>query len=129
MLFPPHAPAVHDQGAGQGSSLTLNPPTRQASQKEAKKTPSLFERITGRAQVQEDEVVETTDTTTSGSASAMPSGLTAERKTVATAYDTPTTTEPQGTLNIDAPAVQVKTNAKTASDDLEIPAFLRRQIS
>jgi cell division protein FtsZ len=127
-VIPPHAPAVRDQGAGQGSSLTLNPPTRQAAQKEVKKTPSLFERITGRTQVQEEEVAETTDTT-SGSSSAMPAGLTAERKTVATAYDTPTTSEPQGTLNIDAPAVQVKTNAKPASDDLDIPAFLRRQIS
>ena len=128
-VIPPHAPAVCDHGAGQGSSLILNPPTRPMVQKEVKKTPSLFERITGRNQVHEDEVAETTNDRTSGSSSAMPARLTAERKTVATAYDTPTTTEPQGTLNIDAPAVQVKTNAKPASDDLDIPAFLRRQIS
>lgn len=126
-VIPPHAPAVRDQGAGQGSSLTLNPPTRPMVQNEnKKKTPSLFERITGRAQAQEDEIVETE---TGGSSSAMPSGLTAERKTVATAYDTPTSPNAQGTLNIDAPTIEVKKSATPNADDLDIPAFLRRQIS
>ena len=117
------------------SSLVLNPPSRpvQPNLNEPKKTPSLFERITGRHS--KDEVQDTKDDTTSysstGNAGSIPSGLVAERKTVATNYDTPISTGEQGSLNIDAPSAPMKTVTSTnkASEDLDIPAFLRRQIS
>jgi cell division protein FtsZ len=125
-VIPPHAPAQNE--TKQESSLTLNPPVMRQVQVEEKKTPSLFERITGRRRdtETEDDQGDTTTSSSSGS-TGMPNGLSVERKTVATQYDTPTTQGEQGMLNIEAPKVQAKSNVN--ADDLEIPAFLRRQIS
>ncbi len=125
-VIPPHAPAKNE--TKQESSLTLNPPVMRQVQVEEKKTPSLFERITGRRRDTEieDDQSDTTTTSSSGS-TGMPNGLSVERKTVATQYETPTTQGEQGMLNIEAPKVQAKSNVN--ADDLEIPAFLRRQIS
>lgn len=136
-VIPPHAPRTNE--VKQESSLVLNPPSRpiathaQPQKTEARKTPSLFERITGRKahdNVTEEET-DTTSSSTSGNAGSMPSGLTAERKTIVTSYDAPETTGAQGSLNIDAPVAQPKTvtTSNNTSEDLDIPAFLRRQIS
>lgn len=132
-VIPPHAPRADE--VKQESSLVLNPPARvtPTPQTETRKTPSLFERITGRKNQTEttDEESETTSSSTSGNAGSMPSGLTAERKTVVTSYDVPETAGTQGSLDIDAPVAQPKTVSTTnkPSEDLDIPAFLRRQIS
>ena len=125
-VIPPYAPAREEQK--QESSMVLNPPVARHVEKETRKTPSLFERITGRNRAEEiEESDETTTSSSSTGSSEMPSGLSIERKTVATQYDTQQTNVEQGMLNIEAPKIETKSN--TSSDDLDIPAFLRRQIS
>ncbi len=131
-VIPPHAPRADEVALE--SSLVLNPPSRPVQQQtETRKTPSLFERITGRKQQADktsDEETTTSSSSTSGNSGSMPSGLTAERKTLVTSYDSPETNGQQGMLNIDAPKAQPKTiSTNNTSDDLDIPAFLRRQIS
>ena len=125
--IPPYAPAREERKEPE-SNLTLTPPSRPAAGHEEKKTPSLFERITGKKRDVEHEETGTTSSSASGNAGSMSSGLTAERKTVMTSYDTPDSKGSQGTLNIDSPSAPAKGN-KPAADDLDIPAFLRRQIS
>ena len=128
-VIPPHGPSQNE--VRQESSLVLNPPMRRESaQQDSRKTPSLFERITGRNRNEaKDEGAGITSSTTSGRVESMPSGLTVDRKTVASAYDTPTAGKAeQGMLNIDAPKIETRTKS-VSSDDLDIPAFLRRQIS
>jgi len=130
-VIPPHAPRV-EEVAPQESSLVLNPPSQPAVQREERKTPSLFERITGRhqnSQAQDEETDTTSSSSTGNTGSFAP--IVPERKTVATSYDVPEVKGEQGTLNIEAP---VATKPKTVAaghdaDDLDIPAFLRRQIS
>ena len=133
-LFPtaykPYAPPRSEQTATE-SNITLNPPAHPMVKKETKKTPSLFERITGRQRAPEgsESQDDTITTSSSGESTTMPAGLTAERKTVVTAYDGHQA-EPkgqQGVLNIETPTVETKTNSD--SENLDIPAFLRRQIS
>lgn len=132
-LIPPHAPSRAEQPQRE-SSMTLTPPQQpQAAAVETKKTPSLFERITGARPRQDshDVLAEETNATSSSqgekSGSFFPS-LSAERKTVVSAYDAPNETDAQGRLNIDAPKAESKP-AQASGDDLDIPAFLRRQIS
>ncbi len=89
--------------ASAGSSLTLRPPVpaahKQASHMK-KRSPSLFERITGVLRDEEADVVGISD-------------------------DVPSTpVAKQGQLNIDAPSAPATRNAE---DELDIPAFLRRQ--
>jgi cell division protein FtsZ len=133
-VIPPAAPSVHN-AASAGSSMTLNPPKQPKAgmpARETRKTPSLFERITGVKN--RDELIESTheetDTTSSsstGKSDSFMSGLTAERKTVVSTYDTPATQGEQGTLNVDVPKKNEGIQAQAS--DLDIPAFLRRQIS
>jgi len=127
-VIPPHAPRADE--AKQESSLVLNPPSRvHSAQAEPRKTPSLFERITGRKNVETTgEETDTGSSSASGNAGSMPSGLSVERKTVVTSYDAP---HGQGSLLDDAPSASPKTVTSNPSkaDDLDIPAFLRRQIS
>ena len=111
------APATNVDPAAQG--LVLRPPVPAGSQvvdtTERRRTPSLLERITGAYgnMMNSDEREETTTETTSGESSAVStSGLRAEKN-----VDAPS----QGQLNIDSPAAPAK------EDDLDIPAFLRRQ--
>ena len=111
------APATNVDPAAQG--LVLRPPVPAGSQgvatTERRRTPSLLERITGAYgnMMNSDEREETTTETTGGESSAVStSGLRAEKN-----VDAPS----QGQLNIDSPAAPAK------EDDLDIPAFLRRQ--
>ena len=135
-VIPPFAPP-RDQQVTRESSLTLNPPARHttpAVDKETRKTPSLFDRITGRNRSHhvDFDTVETSksssDSSSNGTGSGMMSGLSAPRKTIVTSYDSPAETGTQGMLNIDAPKADTRAKQNIA-DDLEIPAFLRRQIS
>jgi cell division protein FtsZ len=135
-VIPPYAPR-REEMPQQESSLVLNPPSKPAApvqpsvQPETRKTPSLFERITGRHQDTDktDEEKGTTSSSTTGNSGSMAPTV-PERKTVVTSYDSPESKGEQGTLNIDAPAAKPKTVASGHnSDDLDIPAFLRRQIS
>ena len=87
-----------------GSSFTLRPPVPAAHKQAStmkKRSPSLFERITGVLRDDEAELVNLNET----SASQGPAK--------------------QGQLNIDAPSAPAAT--KNPEDELDIPAFLRRQ--
>lgn len=129
-LIPPSAPARKEEAAAD-NKIVLTPPSTPASVPQQKKTPSLFERITGsrsRNETQDEQADEGKSTSSSDSSSFPFSGLKAERKTVATSYDAPVAPGTQGTLNVD-PTPQKKPGAAASGDDLDIPAFLRRQIS
>ncbi len=114
------------QQAGQGYNLRPPVPgaTTQQAQAERKKTPSLFERITsgvrrhGGDVQQEEEYVDATGGGNAGQATGT-GGFHAGLRAAPRVAENPA----QGQLNIDAPAAQ---RAKSA-DDLDIPAFLRRQ--
>jgi len=94
------------------SGLVLRPPVPGAAQAERKKTPSLFERITGA--YREPEQQETPQQPAQSGQGGFHSGLRAER---------PLTAPSQGQLNIDAPSAE----RPNGEEDLDIPAFLRRQ--
>lgn len=142
-VIPPYAPRREEQPTME-SSLNLTPPSQPAPQptqtsyhqQQGQKTPSLFDRITGRNRqeahaTREDTATITSSSTGNSGAFAQPP-LSAERKTVVTNYDEqPSAQGQQGMLNIDAPAAQPKGTAgqPPKQDDLDIPAFLRRQIS
>jgi len=134
-VIPPHGPAkspVENTMQSTVQSTPPVPPMVQQAQKEERRTPSLFERITGRKR-DEEVSVQNEEETSSGSgagSTSMPSGLNVDRKTVAINYDAPSIKGEQGTLGIDTPKVTAKTNnASTQGENLDIPAFLRRQIS
>jgi len=96
----------------QSGGLVLRPPVPGAAQAERKKTPSLFERITGA--YREPEQQEAPQQAAQGNQGGFHSGLRAER---------PLTAPSQGQLNIDAPSAE----RPKGEEDLDIPAFLRRQ--
>ncbi|MEM9468934.1 MAG: cell division protein FtsZ [Pseudomonadota bacterium] len=101
------------------SGLVLRPPVPGANAHERKKAPSLFERITsgvsqGVARFSEQGEEEQGGAT--GGSGSFHGGLQAQRS------QTPQSPS-QGQLNIDSPAAPVAKN----EDDLDIPAFLRRQ--
>jgi cell division protein FtsZ len=103
LVLRPPVPAVQS---------TVAPPER-------RRTPSLLERITGAygnmmhgEDRDENQTDDKTETTSGESSGGFKSGLTAEKNT-----ESPS----QGQLNIDSPAAPAK------EDDLDIPAFLRRQ--
>lgn len=109
------APQARTQG------LVLNPPVPGAHAAEKRKTQSLLDRITGAygtvksGLTDRDDETETSGTSSSSeTAGGFHSGLRAEKAT-----ETPS----QGKLNIDTPSAQ----KQTSSEDLDIPAFLRRQ--
>lgn len=103
------------------SGLVLRPPVPGAHAQERKKAPSLFERITGvgrsdhssETQYRDDEG---SSESGSGSAGGFNSGIRANKAPE-------TTTPSQGQLNIDSPAAP----SQNRDEDLDIPAFLRRQ--
>ncbi|HPF77951.1 MAG TPA: hypothetical protein PLF01_01545, partial [Alphaproteobacteria bacterium] len=100
--------------------LVLRPPVPGQVTAERRRTPSLFERITGAYDAykggSEERSGQSDQGQGSGSASGgfHSSGLRAER-----APEAPS----QGKLNIDSPTAP----RQGAEDDLDIPAFLRRQ--
>lgn len=108
------APQQQEAPAPQAQSgLVLRPPVLPTMQQtEKRKSPSLFERITGAYRGHDAE--ETTDSTQHQQSGGFHSGLRAER-----APDAPS----QGQLNIDAPSAE----RPQGGEDLDIPAFLRRQ--
>lgn len=129
----PQQPAYYQEPVHQQPMYEAQPPVQQpvyAPQEQAapvarKKSPSLFERITGgyrRAEpVQEENFVSGEESGETGSQSSGGGfggglGLRAPQRAVAPA-------PAQGRLNIDAPA------QKADEDELDIPAFLRRQTS
>ena len=109
-------PPPQSTGAGTASSLQLNPP-RQPAQTERKRTPSLFERITGSLQHTVENAMNAREDHSprrsgGGSTPSFHGGAQAMQKAPA-----------QGSLNIESPAAK----PKAAEDELDIPAFLRRQ--
>lgn len=119
--YAPSSPAQGSMTASlsvPSSGLVLRPPVPGAHTAERRKTPSLFERITGAYEAykgdhSEKETKGSSDS--QGSAGGFHSNV---RLTSAQAVDAPS----QGQLNIETPAAP-----KANEDDLDIPAFLRRQ--
>ena len=102
-------------------SLVLRPPVPGANSAERRRTPSLFERITGAYEAYKGESKEEGETSsgTQSTGTASQGGFHAPRSTGnAQVAEAPS----QGKLNIEAPAAP-----KANEDDLDIPAFLRRQ--
>ncbi len=98
--------------------LVLRPPVPGAVTSERRRTPSLFERITGAYDAYKggagSKSTQEEDAQTGASSGGFHSGLRAERTSEAPS---------QGKLNIDSPAAP----QANAEEDLDIPAFLRRQ--
>lgn len=115
--------------AGTASNLQLNPPRQPVQEK--KRTPSLFERITGTVQQtiegamnaahREEAAPRRNAPQFQGGGQAQPQPQ-HQRRT----RDIPAAPS-QGSLNIDAPAAKPQTRA--GEEELDIPAFLRRQAS
>lgn len=103
-------------------SLTLRPPVPGQHTAERRRTPSLFERITGayEAYKGDKEEGETSSGSQSSGSQGSTGGFHASRMGTgnAQAAEAPS----QGKLNIESPAAP-----KANEDDLDIPAFLRRQ--
>ncbi|MGZ9109050.1 MAG: cell division protein FtsZ [Micavibrio sp.] len=116
MNAPVHAPST--QG------LTLRPPVPGAVTVK-KRAPSLFERFTQGLRHEEDIVVNESDTDTTGSAGES-DGLRAAPRQQQQSYQSYHQQAPQqGSLNIDAPVATRP--GPQVDDELDIPAFLRRQ--
>jgi cell division protein FtsZ len=108
----PEAPAIT---ASRGSNLELKPPVPGVNVVKKRKSASLFERFTTgilHSDRNEDESSET-----EGSAGDSTGGLAVSR---------PLTKTEQGSLAIDTPQ-QAQQQATSSEDELDIPAFLRRQ--
>lgn len=119
-MIPPAAiPSKTEEQRG----YVLNPPVPGARTEERKKTPSLFERITtGARKFGGHEEAGESDQQSSGGGQQSGSfggGLRAQRQMTGTGGPA------QGQLNIDAPAAAPRPEQN--EDNLDIPAFLRRQ--
>ncbi len=117
----PEAPsAPQNTGAGTSSGLRLNPPKPPTPSE--RRSPSLFERITGAVQGQVDalsgrhEPEQRQERTAPTAMSPNLGGMTGTKPMTPTAPS-------QGSLNIDSPSKSVQ----TSDGELDIPAFLRRQ--
>ena len=108
--------SVSDPIPAPTQNLVLRPPVPGASTAERRRTPSLFERITGAYDAYKSGSEEKSDSgdQAQGSSGGFHSGLKAERMPGAPS---------QGKLNIDSPAAP----QGASEEDLDIPAFLRRQ--
>jgi cell division protein FtsZ len=105
--------------AGTSAALTLNPPRQAVGTSEKRKTPSLFERITGTVQQTIEGAISSVreDAVTRRSAPSFHEQQQTQRQDLSAAS--------QGMLNIDAPAAKPLAHGK--EEELDIPAFLRRQ--
>jgi cell division protein FtsZ len=115
-------PAAPAQPAASGG-LTLHPPVPGANTSERRKTPSLFERITGAYEAYKgdhSQQGESGGEASSGSQSS--GGFHGGRMTGAQGNAMAAEAPSQGKLNIESPH-----EPKANEDDLDIPAFLRRQ--
>lgn len=101
-------------------SLTLRPPVPGQNTAERRRTPSLFERITGAYEAYKGDQKEEGETSSSAGSQGSAGGFHVSRMDGgnAQAAEAPS----QGKLNIESPAAP-----KANEDDLDIPAFLRRQ--
>lgn len=113
------------QNAPQESTLVLRPPVpgQSSSAQQRKQTPSLFERITGVRKDKSEAVTEEKETQGQGGqghgSASSSGGFSGLRAAQAQAPESPS----QGSLNIDSPSAP----RKRTEDELDIPAFLRRQ--
>jgi len=114
--------------AGTSANLQLNPPRQPQQQAvtEKKRTPSLFERITGSVQ-QTIEGAIGAATHREEQQAPNPRRSAPRFQGGAAAAQAPLDAPSQGSLNIDAPAA--KPQARSGEEELDIPAFLRRQAS
>ena len=106
----PQADVPKEQENGNG--LVLNPPVPGASSAQRKRTPSLFERITSVYKGDHTEGKSEEDASSAGSAGGFHGSTLRE-----------TAAPSQGKLSIDSPSAKRADN----QEDLDIPAFLRRQ--
>ena len=107
--------------AGSNAALKLNPPRQpqpqmQAAEQPKRRTPSLFERITGTVQQTIDHAMGRDEHYGQRRGAPSMQGQDIHQNAVPKSPS-------QGTLNIDAPAGK----PKQAEDEMDIPAFLRRQ--
>ena len=110
--FPQQQSMPQQRAEPSSSGLVLRPPVPGQGAAERKQTPSLFERITG---VRKDHHDEGEASSSGGGFGGFASGLRASGRRD---QDAPS----QGSLNIDSPSAP-----KRDEDELDIPAFLRRQ--
>ena len=111
----PSAPAPTAPQTNAAPGLTLNPP-KQPQKTEQRRSPSLFERITGSVQEHLEGITDQLGT--------RPHIQQPSRQRVApSASSRPLTAPSQGSLAIDAPSAK----PADSEDQLDIPAFLRRQ--
>lgn len=104
-----------------GTSLQLNPPKMpQAAEK--KRSPSLFERITGTVTHTLDSALGHREAQVAADVPSAP--MATPGQPVPSAYRPSVHTSAQGALAIDVPAAKP---AAVSETDLDIPAFLRRQ--
>ncbi|MFN3700067.1 MAG: cell division protein FtsZ [Alphaproteobacteria bacterium] len=105
--------------AGTSAALTLNPPRQPVGTNEKRKTPSLFERITGTVQQTIEGAIGSVrdESVTRRSTPSFHEQQQTQRQDLSAAS--------QGMLNIDAPAAKPLAHGK--EEELDIPAFLRRQ--
>jgi cell division protein FtsZ len=112
-------PASATPQATPTEGLRLRPPVPGQNSAERRRTPSLFERITGAYEAYKGDKEEgETETQSSGSQGSSAGSFHATRSGNAQTAEAPS----QGQLNIESPAAP-----KSNEDDLDIPAFLRRQ--
>lgn len=116
MSAPSHAPAHVP-----APSLQLNPP-KQPTPQQPRKTPSLFERITGSVQHTLDAAMGRDDEPQRRSTPSFHGAETTQTKPLTGGQTSPAPA--QGSLNIDSPSAPAKSGGE---DELDIPAFLRRQ--
>jgi cell division protein FtsZ len=104
-----------------GSSLQLNPP-KMPQPGEKKRSPSLFERITGTVTHTLDSALGHRDVAATADVPSAPSAMPGQP--MPSAYRPSVHAPAQGALAIDVPATKP---AAVSETDLDIPAFLRRQ--
>ncbi|HEY8190124.1 MAG TPA: cell division protein FtsZ [Micavibrio sp.] len=107
------------QNQASSGNFSLRPPVPAQQKKRAQ---SLFERFTQGLRHEEEEIAETTDAASSGGSAGNAGGLRASPRQPY--HQVP---PQQGSLNIDAPAPAAARPGPQVEDELDIPAFLRRQ--
>jgi hypothetical protein len=127
----PSSPFEDDSAFAQDLSarpagLQLNPPV--PGQRSANKKPSLFDKISSMFTEGDDDAGDDSQGGNTGSGGGLFSGFTARRHTSTTAMSAPLMPEPQ--VHHQQPAApMVQPQTQQQGQDLEIPAFLRRQVS
>lgn len=106
----------------------LRPPVPPSAPAPKKRTPSLFERFTSGLRHEEDDMRSTSDRQDESSSSGDAGGAGLRAPTKQTSYHAQQQPYQQGSLNIDTPTAPAATRpGPQVEDELDIPAFLRRQ--